>query len=331
MNKPEIIGRRRLLKCLGAAVGGMAASHQLLQAADSAPAKAADALDLRARARQNLKLGIFTGVYGSLPLEDAARRIKEDGFGCVVLQTSFKDVTFDPFKPDWDVLKKITGAMEKNGIEIVGLYGYHNVIGPDEAARTRNGQFIDLLINNWKHFGSPIISTETGTFNAQSQFGEDPRNFTEEGYKAVRDAFARLVKKAEKTKAVIAIEAYWKNLISSVERVDQLLRDIPSPSLKVTMDPCNFLKNEDLPKLDAMMDDAFKRFGKQVVIAHAKDVRAGEKDQELPAAGKGVLNYPHYLRLLASLDKPMPLIIEHLTLDDVARARDYVKAQFEKM
>ncbi len=330
MHDSVTMGRRHLLKCLGAA-GGVGLGWNLVRAAEPVTAKESMPASRRAQAADRIKLGIFTGTYASLPLDEAARRIKDDGFRCVVLQFDFLDVHFDPFKPDWDALRKIRGAMEKQNLEIVGLYGYHNVIGPDDAARARNDQLTDLLITHWKRFGSPIISTETGTFNAESQFAEDPKNFTEEGYAAVRDAFAKLVKKAEKTKAVIAVEAYWKNIISSVERMERLLKDIPSPSLAVTMDPCNYLRNEELPKLDAMMDDLFKRCGDRIVIAHAKDVKAGEKGQELPASGMGILNYPHYLRLLAGLNRPMPLLIEHLTLEDVPRARDYVKAQFEKM
>jgi sugar phosphate isomerase/epimerase len=321
------LNRRSLLKAAGAAAAAVSIPGRLL----GAPESAAGSGDLRAKAKKNLKLGIFTGVYGGLPLNEAARRIREDGFGCVVLQYSFKDVKFDPFAPDWDELKKITTALEKNDIQVVGLYGYHNVIGPDEVARKRNEQFTGVLIDNWQRFGSPIISTETGTFNAQSQFAEDPRNFTEEGYAAAREAFAKLVRRAEKTKAVIAIETYWKNLIDSIDRTERLFRDIDSPSLKLTMDPCNYYKPDELPRMDEMLRDMFKRVGTQTVLAHAKDIRQTDKGQEHPAAGLGVLNYPLYLRLMAKLDREIPMVIEHLALGDVHRARDYVKAQFDKI
>ena len=56
------LNRRQWLKLTGvAAIGLPLISH-------AAP-------DLRAKARKNVKLGIFTGVYASLPLEEAARRI----------------------------------------------------------------------------------------------------------------------------------------------------------------------------------------------------------------------------------------------------------------
>src|SRR3974390_2202026 len=70
-------------------------------AALSLPYVAGAAPDLRARARKNLKLGVFTGVYAGLPLEEAARRIAADGFHGVVLEYAFADVRFDPWAPDW--------------------------------------------------------------------------------------------------------------------------------------------------------------------------------------------------------------------------------------
>jgi len=44
-----------------------------------------------------------------------------------------------------------------------------------------------------------------------------------------------------------------------------------------------------------------------------------------------VLDYPHYLRLLAGLNRPLHLLIEHVTLDDIPRARDYVLDAFQRI
>lgn len=328
------ITRRDALRLLGASAAATAAGCTLTRSAGELQEVSCDKPNatLQAKARKNFKLGILTGVYGGLPLDEAARRMKEDGFTCVVLNYNYKDIVFNPAKPDWDVLKKITTAMDKNGLEIVGLFGYYNLIDPDADRRKPGEQHMDLLLNNWKRFGSNIISTETGTFDLKSQWDEDPKNHTEEGYKACRTAIDKLARAAEKAKAVIAIECYWKHVIGSAEKAERLLRDVASPALKLTMDPCNYFRNEDLPNMDSALKDIFKRVGKHTALAHAKDVKAlPDGGQALPAAGKGVMNYPLYLRLLAQLDRPMPLTIEHLELKDVARARDYVKAQIEKI
>src|ERR1035437_5460635 len=159
------LNRRQWLKLTGVAAGLPFVSH-------AAP-------DLRARAKKNLKLGVFTGVYASLPLEEAARRIAADGFHGVVLDFAFADVKFDPWAPDWDKARLITSTLAKHNLKIVGLFGYYNLVDPDPVRRQRGEQRMQVLIENWKQFGCPVISTETGTFNEKSEWVESPENATE--------------------------------------------------------------------------------------------------------------------------------------------------------
>ena len=95
------------------------------------------------------------------------------------------------------------------------------------------------------------------------------------------------------------------------------------------MDPCNLLRKEDLDRTGPKLEEMFQRLGDKIALAHAKDVKASANGTELPAPGMGVLDYPVYLRLLERLGRPMPLLIEHLTLSDVPRARDFVRRQME--
>ena len=85
------------------------------------------------------------------------------------------------------------------------------------------------------------------------------------------------------------------------------------------MDPCNYYRKQDLPDTAPMLKEMFKRLGDKIIIAHAKDVKASATGTDLPASGRGVLDYPVYLRLLLELDREMPLLIEHVTWEDVPR------------
>jgi len=324
MNEKRGITRREFVKRTGAVLTGGAVLGAV-------PALGVPATDLRAKAKKNLKLAIFSGVYASLPLEEAVGRIKADGFAGVICQYAFKDVRFDPLAPDWEAARKIADSFDRNGIKIVGLYGYYNVVDPDPDKRKRGAARMEFLIANWKRLGSPVIATETGTFNPQSEWAESPENATEKGYLECRSALEKLARAAEKSGAIISIEPYWKNVISSTERAERLFREVKSPALKLVMDPCNYFRKEDLANMQATLKDIFRRVGAQTILAHAKDVKASADGTDLPAAGKGVLDYPLYLRLLARLDRELYLAIEHLALDDVARARDYVRSQFERI
>jgi sugar phosphate isomerase/epimerase len=315
-----LLSRRNCLKLAGAATLAV-------------PLAGWAADDLKAKAKKNLKLAIFTGVYAGLPLEEAAQRIKAEGFNAVVLEGIFADVRFDPLAPDWKAADKITTCLDRSGIKVVGLYGYYNVVARNPETRKRGEQRMQFLIENWKRLGSNNISTETGSLNAQSEWNDSPENATEPAYQQCRASLEKFAKLAEKTGAVVSIEPYWKNVIGSVERTERLFRDVASPALKLIMDPCNYFRKAELAQMQPMLKDIFQRVGKQTVLAHAKDVKAAANadDTELPYAGKGVLDYPLYLRLLAQLDREMYLAVEHLTLPDVPAAKNYVLAQFEKI
>jgi sugar phosphate isomerase/epimerase len=310
--------RRTWLKAAAGAVVGLRASGALA---------AAD----KPKAARKLRLGIHSAPYAGFPLEDAVARIKADGFSSVLTDYVFADVRFDPLAPDWEAAGKITQCFERRGVRIAAVFGYYNVVDPDAARRQRGEARMAVLIANWKRLGCPVISTETGTLNPTSEWLESPENTTEKGYLVCRTAFEKMARAAEKAGAVISIEPYWRNIIDSIERTERLFREIQSPALKLVMDPCNYFRKEQLPKMRPMLEGMFKRLGSQIVVAHAKDVKAAADGTDLPAAGLGVLDYPLYLRLLAQQDRELDLVLEHLTLADVPRARDFVKGQLEKV
>jgi sugar phosphate isomerase/epimerase len=312
------VNRRDCLRALAAGI--VAAQAPGLQAAS-----------LRDVAKKNIRLGIDGNVYSRFPVDEAASRIHDAGFSSVLCSYYFADARLDPLSNDWKPAERIAGAFAKHGIKIAAAFGYANLVDPNQARLEREKARMHALLANWKRLGCNNISTETGTFNESSPWADAPQNFTEEGYVAARDALAELAKVAEKYGAVVSIEAYWRNCIDSIERAERLFKEVDSPALKLVMDPCNYFRKEDLPKMQPMFEDMFKRLGAKIVVAHAKDVKPAPSGTDLPAAGLGVLDYPLFLRLLAQLDRPMDLILEHLTLEDVPRAHAYVLDQLEKV
>jgi len=313
-----VLGRRDWLKAAAAVAVGTVAAPAL-------------ATHLRTKARKNWRLGISANIYGRMPLEEAAQRIKADGFRSVLSTFQFADVKFNPLEPDWSAAEKITGTLQKHDIAVGALYGYYNVIDPDPARRQQGEARMECLMQNWKRIGCNLLSPETGTRNPKSQWLDSPENDTEEAYVECRKSLERWARLGEKTGAVLSIEGYFRNVIGTIDRAERVLREVNSPALKLVMDPCNYFRSEDLPRMKEMLQEMFKRLGPQIVVAHAKDVKDTEKGPEHPASGLGVLDYPLYLKLLAELDRPLDLILEHVKLDDVARARDVVLGHIDKL
>ncbi|HEV3118072.1 MAG TPA: TIM barrel protein, partial [Gemmataceae bacterium] len=84
-----------------------------------------------------------------------------------------------------------------------------------------------------------------------------------------------------------------------------------SPRLKVVMDAANLFHAGDLHRMDVVLEDAFHLLGRDIVIAHAKDLNEDGQAGHL-AAGQGSLDYYRYLTLLREFGFNGPLILHAL-------------------
>ncbi|MCM8536862.1 MAG: sugar phosphate isomerase/epimerase [Lentisphaeraceae bacterium] len=289
-----------------------------------------------------IQTGIFTG-YFPYGLHETAQKIKNLGFNTVQLDVEFKDMDLEEL--DDEKCKQIRDVFRSYNLPISCISGYTNIVHPDLAEREKRLAHLKMIIKYAHKLGSPYVITETGTFNADSDWVHDPKNKTEEGYTECREVIRELVEYAAKYNVIFCVETYVNNVIGSVDETLRLFKDIDHPNLKLLMDPTNYFEEHNIDKMDAELNRIFDELEDEIVIAHAKDVKLAESDQgvqmaemdadeahalrgvgmiELPAAGLGSLNYNLYLERLAVKHPNIPIIIEHLTEDDVPRAKAFL-------
>ena len=75
-----------------------------------------------------------------------------------------------------------------------------------------------------------------------------------------------------------------------------------------------------------ILDEAFALLGDDLVLAHAKDVRA---DGTVVAAGRGTLDYERYVALLDAAGYSGPLILHGLAEHEVPAAVAFLSARLE--
>lgn len=88
------------------------------------------------------------------------------------------------------------------------------------------------------------------------------------------------------------------------------------------MDPANLIVSENKQQMHYVLDEAFDLLGEYVVLAHAKDRGV---DDTIRAAGSGVLDYDHYLRLLKASAFDGPLIVHGLSETQVDAAVGFLR------
>ena len=290
-----------------------------------------------------IPVGIFTG-YFPYALEESAKKIRALGFQTVQLDLEFKDLDCGTDKIGPALGKRVRDTFRAHDLPICAISGYTNIIHQDPDARKQKLDRLHATLRHAREFGTPYVISETGTHDLESDWVHHPRNKTPEGYEAVRDVIAELVETARKHDSVFLLETYVNNVIGSVEETLRLFADIDSPHLGLLMDPTNYFEDHNIDDVDGVINRIFDALQDRVRIAHAKDVKrsadSAEKHAELdaseahtfrgvgaielPAPGLGALNYDLYVKRLAKHHPNIPIIIEHLSEDDVPRAKAFI-------
>ncbi|SHE38817.1 Sugar phosphate isomerase/epimerase [Seinonella peptonophila] len=296
-----------------------------------------------------LSVGIFNGYY-PYSLEESIKKIKADGFSCVQLDLSFKDMDLSFDTLDQRKCHFIRDAFREANLPIVAISGYTNIIHPNEEIRKENVQGLKTLLKFARDLGTPYVISETGTYNQESDWVYDPKNSSEEAYEEVCKTIEDLVKFAHEHGSVFLVENYVNNVIGSVKEVLRLFADINHPSLGLLMDPTNYFTDHNIDKVDQEINKMMDALGDRIKIAHAKDCKRAEDTAEkhadidaveshtfrgagaveLPAPGLGILNYDLYLQRLAQIHPNIPIIIEHLDEEDIPRAKRFLDGKLKQ-
>ncbi|MDR5741048.1 MULTISPECIES: sugar phosphate isomerase/epimerase [unclassified Caballeronia] len=294
-----------------------------------------------------IQTGIFSG-YFPYELSTAAQKIRAHGFNTVQLDLHFKDMDFGRGQITQDKCKRIRDTFRDNNLPISCISGYTNIVHPDPAERQRRNDYLKEIIAHAQYLGSPYVISETGTFATESDWVHHPTNKTEEAWEQCRAVIQELAQHAYDHGAVFLLETYVNNVVGSVEETLRMFADVDHPGLGLLMDPTNYFEDHNIDHMDRTLNQVFDALSDKICIAHAKDVKraGGDKSEkhtdigdadaaeshtfrgvgeiELPSPGLGALNYDLYLRRLAKRHPNIPIIIEHLTEDDVPRAKAFL-------
>lgn len=291
-----------------------------------------------------IQVGIFTG-YFPYALEETAKRIRNIGFNTVQLDVTFKDMDLSTDQISSEKCKKIRDTFRRYNLPVSCISGYTNLVNPDPKKRAANLAHLKQLIRFANELGSPYVISETGTFDADSDWVHHPKNKTEEGYEECREVIQDLVDFSREHGVTFLVETYVNNVIGSVEETLRLFADINDPHLGLLMDPTNYFEEHNIDQMDKTLSHIFNALSDKIKISHAKDVKRASSAQgvkmadidaseahslrgvgtiELPAPGLGSLNYDLYLQRLSREYPNIPIIIEHLEEEDVPRAKQFI-------
>src|SRR5262249_28745363 len=200
--------------------------------------------------------------------------------------------------------QQIGAAAASRRVTIAAVSGTFNMIDPIRERRDAGLRRLGQLAGACSLLGTKIITLCTGTRDPDDMWRGHPANGRPDAWAELLTAMEQALAIAEEHDLWLAVEPETANVVDSPAKARRLLDGLASPRLKIIIAPANLSHVEALPHQRAILDAAFDLLWRDIVLAHAKDVRVVGGTVRHVTAGTGVLDYPHYLTLLRHIPVP---------------------------
>ena len=259
-----------------------------------------------------IQIGILLSTFGRGTLETRLDAVKACGLDCVQMSMDCAGMPDMPENIPLEVASRIRQQAADRGITIASVQGTFNMSHPDAEHRRTGLKRLRVLAESCAQLGTSKIHICTGTRDRASMWRHHPDNDLSTSWREMAACVREATDIARQARVVLAFEPEVNNVVNSARKARRLLDEIGSPFLKVTMDAANLFPAGELPRMREILDEAFALVGKDIVLAHAKDLDHDGDAGHLPA-GQGKLDYERYVSLLHKYQFPGPLLLHGLS------------------
>jgi sugar phosphate isomerase/epimerase len=274
-----------------------------------------------------MRLGIFSRTFARPTVEDVFDAVRACGLSCVQFNMSSAGLPPLPDEIAPSLITRIHEASLSRDIEIIAVSGTYNMIHPDPQVQQTGLRRLRTLAAACQGLGTSVITLCTGTRDPADMWHWHPENASSQAWSDLLRAMEAALHIAEEEQVTLAFEPERANVVSTAALGHALLAAMQSPRLKVVIDPANLIVPGNERQMSQILEEAFDLLGEHIVIAHAKDRGA---DDTFRAAGEGILDYDHYLRLLQASAFTGPLILHGLAEEQVDAALQFLYSKLRR-
>jgi sugar phosphate isomerase/epimerase len=251
-----------------------------------------------------MRLGIFAKTFAGDAPERVLDAVAAAGFSASQYNMACSGLPSMPDEISVGAASAVAAAAGAAGVEVVAVSGTYNMIHPDPAVRAAGLRRLEVLAARAHAMSTRLITVCTGTRDPDDQWRAHPGNDRPDAWADLLVSMETALEIAERHDVELGIEPELANVVNAAGKARRLIDELGSPRVKIVFDPANLFEIASLAEQRDVVSRAIALLADRIVMGHAKD---RDTAGAFATAGKGVLDYPHYLgRLAASgFDGPM--------------------------
>lgn len=262
-----------------------------------------------------MQIGVFAKTFaGDTPLT-VFGAAKAAGFAGVQYNMACSGLSAMPDSIPQLLAVAVKEASNQTGQSVFAVSGTYNMIHPDPVVRSAGLERLAVMAASCNAMGTGLITLCTGSRDAQDQWRHHPDNGSPDTWRELMRSFETAVTIADRHDILLGVEPELANVISSAAVARRMIAEIQSDRLHIIIDPANLFERADAGARLYLVEQAVDLLADHIVMAHAKD-RA--PNGGFATAGKGVIDFGHFLSRLKASGFVGPIVAHGLTAGDAA-------------
>ncbi|HVO20089.1 MAG TPA: sugar phosphate isomerase/epimerase [Anaeromyxobacter sp.] len=257
-----------------------------------------------------MKLGVFAKTFaGNTPREvlGAARRA---GYEAVQYNWACSGLGSLPDRIPEGEAVAVGLAAAGAGLEVVALSTTYNMVHPDLSRRQAGRRAFAASASAAGEAGARLLTVCTGSRDPEDQWRHHPDNRSPGAFQDLCEECEAVLALAEAHDLWVGVEPELGNVVDSARRARELLDALRSERLRIVLDPANLFEVAGPAERRRLVEEAVDLLGSRISLAHAKDRDAAGR---VVAAGRGVVDFGHFLATLRRAGFDGPLVTHGLT------------------
>lgn len=236
--------------------------------------------------------GIFSRTFSTANVSECFWQVKAHGFRGVQFNFISTGLPSLPDQIPDAVIDEVVLAGKEHQISVDAISATFNLTHPNENIIESGLVSLEAMAGAAKKIGCNLLTLCTGTLNPDNMWRRHPNNNTPAAWKALLRSMEKAILIAGRHDVYLGIEPEMDNIVNSAQKARDLIDEFRGGRIKVVFDPANLFEKTTLSEQHRIIDEAFDLLGDDIAVAHAKD---RHPDGSFAVAGKGVLDYRHFL------------------------------------